>query len=130
MTILIEYYKSLNKILDDKEIRAVIREYNEWVNNQTESIIDGAYCDAHNEYRPDKPHHVRIAGHCGTSQKPIDLFKVPLTFEQHDKQERYYTYQQIFIDKLPALHDKYIKDSKLMHLHTWVACEKSYRKAK
>ena len=86
MTRLIKYFDSLNKILDDKEIREIVNAYNAWINSQHESIIDGSYCDAFGRYTADKPHHVRCANNAGTGIKPHDLWKVPLTHKQHQNE--------------------------------------------
>jgi hypothetical protein len=31
------------------------------------------------------PHHVRLAGFCGTGQKPADYFCVPVTYAEHSR---------------------------------------------
>ena len=112
LTRLIRYFNSLNKYVDKSERQRILKIYNTWVKNQTESIIDGSYCDAWNECHPDKPHHVRTANNSGTSMKPNDLWQVPLTYIQHHQQETTHraTYQIIFLAKLPELHDRFIEE--------------------
>ena len=107
MTKLINYFDSLNKILDKKERKRIINLYNQWIIDQHESIIDGSWVDAKGEYTSDPPHHIRTANNAGASMKPHDLWKVPLTNKQHDEQERFGTYQDIFLEKLPDLHQMF-----------------------
>ena len=97
LTKLINHYNSLNKILDSEERQEILSKYNEWITTQP-SIIDG-------DWNCSKPHHVRIAGHCGIGQKPNDLFQVPITYQQHHDHHQKGKYQNIFIEKLPELHD-------------------------
>ena len=46
MTRLIKFYNFLNPILEAKERKELITHYNDWVNSQTKSIINGDYCDS------------------------------------------------------------------------------------
>ena len=106
MTKLIDYFDSLNKILDDKERKLILREYNNWVVEQP-SIIDG-------DEKVSKPHHVRTATNSGTGIKPNDLYQVPVTYAQHTAFHKHGTYRQEFLDKLPGLHDQFLDE------HFWI----------
>jgi len=106
MTRLIEYFDSLNKILDKKERQRILRIYNKWIECQTESIIDGIYC----EYEDgDIPHHLKVVGYFGMGKRPNDLFRVPIRKDQHHKHHQHYPmYQDIMVDKIPDLHERFI----------------------
>ena len=108
MTKLIKYFDNLNKILDAKERRDIINIYNIWVEEQP-SIIDG-------DSRVGRPHHVRTANNSGTGMRPHDLWQVPITNRQHQKQEQTHRakYQVIFLDKLPELHDRFVDENNII----------------
>jgi len=128
MTRLIKFYNFLNPILEAKERKELITHYNDWVNSQTKSIINGDYCDSQNEYRPDKPHHILTANNHGLQLKPPDIWKVPLTSKQHAEHHQSGKYQDIFIAKLPELHDLFIEETSLRNLRVWVVTQKSYER--
>ena len=108
MTRLIAYFESLNKFLDDIEIKEILDSYNDWVEHQP-SIIDG-------DSRTSKPHHLRTCNNAGTGIKPIDLYKVPITYAQHSEHHTAGKYQQVFIDKLPELHERFLDETCIFYL--------------
>ena len=119
-TKLLDYYEILNPILDDKQLSRLKKAYNAWVINQP-SIIDDNPNIA-------QPHHVRTKTNCGTSMKPNDLFQIPITYEQHTEHHTSGKYQEIFEDKLPELHDRFIAETNLLEIRTWLACQKFYER--
>jgi len=115
ITILIQYYDSLDPILDAKRRKEVIDAYNAWVIYEP-SIIDG-------DVRVARPHHVRLINNrCGTGIKPNDLWQVPITYAQHQVE---YKYRKIFEEKLPELHERFINETKLHHLRVWIAMQRN-----
>ena len=119
MTLLIEYYKSLDPILDDEHRKEVIKAYNEWVIYEP-SIIDG-------DVRVARPHHVRTLNNdCGTGIKPNDLWQVPITYDQHQVE---YKYRKLFEEKIPELHERFINECKVHHLRVWVAMQRNLERS-
>ena len=109
MTKLISYFESLNKILDTKEINTILYAYNQWVVEQP-SIIDG-------DPNVSQPHHVRTPDNSGTGIKPSDVYKVPITYEQHTAHHTgNHNYQTVFIDNLPDLHERFLAETDLYWL--------------
>jgi len=108
MTKLLEYFDSLNKILDDQEINEIINNYNDWVKYQP-SIIDG-------DSDVGRPHHLRTAGNSGTGIKPNDLWQVPITYNQHLKHHSTGKWQDLFLDRIPELHERFLDETCLFWL--------------
>jgi len=65
-----EYYKS-----SEEKKKQIDEQYSNWVLEQP-CIITGSY-------NVSKPHHIRLAGYCGTGMKPPDIFKMPITYKIH-----------------------------------------------
>ena len=70
-TPLIDYYYSL----DQEGKTELDKQYEEWV-TYLPCYISGSE-------NVGKPHHIRLAGHCGTSKKPPDIFEMPITNDLH-----------------------------------------------
>ncbi len=105
MTKLIDYYNGLNPILEDRERKRLLKKYNKWIREQP-SIIDGNPITS-------TPHHVRTATNSGERIKPHDLWQVPLTIMQHihAENEKHAEYKKLFLEKLPALHERFIEET-------------------
>ena len=116
VTKLITYYNSLNKILDQEERKILINTYNEWIVKEN-SIIDGSS-------NISKPHHVRTANNSGTGMKPCDLYQVPITYQQHTEHHASGKYQNIFLEKLPELHMRFLQEKNQYKILNLIKCFK------